>query len=128
MRRTRRRDTSPERKLRSALHVLRLRYRLHRRIQGLRTRPDVTFVTAKVAVYINGCFWHGCAAHGTWPKRNCEFWRSKIERNVERDRAIDAILAQRGWRVVRVWEHDDLNRAAHDIKTIVTDRVSSLAQ
>jgi DNA mismatch endonuclease, patch repair protein len=120
---TRQRDTPSEIKLRSALHRLGLRFRLHRPIEGVpRVRPDIVFVSAKVAVFVDGCFWHGCPQHGTWPKANNDWWRKKLESNIKRDRRQDAALSAAGWSVVRVWEHEDLIEAATGIAMSVGAR------
>lgn len=74
---------------------------------------------------MDGCFWHGCPEHGTWPKRNAEFWREKIERNVKRDRETDASLAEAGWLPVRVWEHDDVDGAVDRIVALLQRRTGS---
>ncbi len=118
----RRRDTAPERALRSELHRLGLRFRLHRRLAGLRREADVVFGPARVAVFVDGCFWHGCPQHATWPKANAEFWRTKIERNRSRDADTDARLAHAGWEVVRIWEHEDPVEAARLIAARVRAR------
>ncbi|MBI3885287.1 MAG: very short patch repair endonuclease [Opitutae bacterium] len=70
-----------------------------------RVKPDFVFRAARMAVFVDGCFWHGCPKHATWPKTRAAFWRAKILRNRERDRQVDRRLRQLGWRVVRVWEH-----------------------
>lgn len=67
---------------------------------------DVAFTAAKVAVFVDGCFWHRCPEHATMPKRNVEFWEPKLRRNVERDRIVDVALADAGWTVIRCWEHE----------------------
>jgi len=104
MSRIRGRDTKPEKLLRSALHAEGLRFRIHRRdIPG---RPDLVFVKARVAVFIDGCFWHGCPVHCVKPKTNRAFWLSKIRRNKARDVKVNATLAAGGWKVRRYWEHD----------------------
>ena len=123
MRATPRRDTALELALRSALHCLGLRFRVDWPLSGSRRRADVTFVKAKVAVFCDGCFWHGCPTHGTWPKTNADWWREKILANVQRDRDTDAWLAAAGWKVLRVWEHDDAKQAARRIATVVWRRV-----
>jgi DNA mismatch endonuclease (patch repair protein) len=107
MRAQRERDTGIERAIRSLLHARGLRFRIHRRLlKGSRREVDVVFPGAKVAVFVDGCFWHGCPEHGTWPRNNAEFWRGKIEGNVRRDRDTDARLEAEGWTVVRVREHE----------------------
>ncbi|MGW5054865.1 very short patch repair endonuclease [Actinokineospora sp. NPDC004072] len=113
MSRQRARDTAVEMALRRALHAAGLRYRVHRRpVPGVRREADVAFTRARVAVFVDGCFWHGCPEHATWPKSNADFWRAKIEGNRARDRDTDARFAAAGWRVVRVWEHEDPAAAA----------------
>jgi DNA mismatch endonuclease, patch repair protein len=120
MQATPRRDTPAEVALRSALHRLGLRFRLHRSIDGVpRTRPDIVFVSAKIAVFVDGCFWHGCPDHGSTPKANGEWWVRKLAANVERDRRYDAALRAAGWTVVRIWEHEDPSAAAARIFKLV---------
>lgn len=99
-------DTGLERMLRSKLHRWGLRFRLHRPVPGTRRMGDLAFVRARVAVLVDGCFWHGCPDHGTWPKANAQWWRTKIEANRARDRSTNELLAAAGWVVIRVWEHD----------------------
>lgn len=101
------RDTAPEVTLRRALHACGLRFRLPRG-RALPGSPDVIFPAARVAVFVDGCFWHGCAAHGTKPKANAAFWAAKIDRNRERDGQVDERLAALRWQSVRVWEHEVL--------------------
>jgi DNA mismatch endonuclease (patch repair protein) len=106
MRSNRGRDTAPELAVRRRLHALGLRYRVSvRPIPGLRRTADIVFPRIRVAVFIDGCFWHGCPDHYQAPTRNAEFWIGKRARNRERDRETDAVLGVAGWRVVRVWEH-----------------------
>jgi DNA mismatch endonuclease (patch repair protein) len=95
-------DTGPERQLRSALHALGLRFRKH--VAHLRGSPDVVFVAAKVAVFVDGDFWHGYR-YPAWRLKLAPYWQQKIERNRARDRRTFACLRQQGWAVVRVWEH-----------------------
>jgi DNA mismatch endonuclease (patch repair protein) len=123
MRAQRERDTGIEREIRSRLHARGLRFRVHRRLlKGSRREVDVVFPGAKVAVFVDGCFWHGCPEHGTWPRNNAEFWRRKIEGNVERDRDTDTRLEADGWTVVRVWEHEAPADAAARIADAVERR------
>jgi DNA mismatch endonuclease (patch repair protein) len=103
MSRIRGKDTGPELTIRKALWGLRLRYRTRSAIVG---RPDIVFVTAKVAVFIDGCFWHGCLLHGVKPKTNSSFWREKIRKNRVRDRKVIRLLKAEGWSVLRFWEHE----------------------
>jgi DNA mismatch endonuclease (patch repair protein) len=108
MRANRRTDTKPELALRHALYRLGYRYRKDYRLDldgGRRVRPDIAFTARKVAVFVDGCFWHACPEHGRDPAVNQWYWAPKLRRNVERDRAADAALAAAGWRVIRIWEH-----------------------
>ncbi|MBN8428768.1 MAG: very short patch repair endonuclease [Xanthomonadales bacterium] len=104
MSRIRVRDTGPELNLRRSAWALGLRYRLQYRIG--RSRPDMTFVGARLAVFVDGCFWHGCPLHSTKPKNNREFWEQKLRRNVERDAEQTQWLESQRWRVLRIWEHE----------------------
>ena len=97
------RDTGPELLLRRALWSAGARYRLRYPLPG---RPDIVFPGPQIAVFVDGCFWHGCPEHGVQPLTNSEFWKRKIAQNMARDNLIDVKLAAIGWRVVRVWEHD----------------------
>ena len=125
MERQTQRDTQPERALRSELHRRGLRYRLHQRpIPSLRRQADLVFTRARVAVFVDGCFWHGCPTHGTWPKNNAEWWRAKIAANQQRDQNTDNALAEAGWLSVRVWEHEDPRAAADRVGGIVRDRLA----
>jgi DNA mismatch endonuclease (patch repair protein) len=103
MSRVRQRGTALELRLRSALRARRLRYRTNVSLPGT---PDIAIGTGKLAVFVDGCFWHGCPRHGTMPKTNRAFWRRKIVRNRERDSEVDRELRKLGWRPVRVWEHE----------------------
>ena len=108
MRAIRRADTKPELALRSALHRAGYRFRKDYRLDldaGSRVRPDIAFTARRVAVFVDGCFWHACPEHGRNPAVNEWYWAPKLRRTVERDRAADAALAAAGWRVVRNWEH-----------------------
>lgn len=120
---TRQQDTKPETLLRSELHRLGLRYRLHRPVvPGVRRRPDIVFGPARVAVFVDGCFWHGCPQHGTSAKANAKFWREKIATNQRRDFDTNIRLQRAGWKVVRIWEHEDPEDAAARIARVVTKR------
>lgn len=124
MSRTRRRDTKPELELRRALHARGLRFRVDRSVLAdRRRRPDIVFGPARVVVFVDGCFWHGCPEHATWPASNPDFWREKIETNRLRDRDTDERLAAEGWEVVRVWEHEEPTAAADRIERLVRQRV-----
>lgn len=123
MRRVRQKGTESEMALRRALYARGLRYRVQ---VPLLTNPrrtvDVAFPGPRVAVFVDGCFWHGCPKHGTWPKANAEFWRSKILANRRRDRDTDGRLREAGWEVVRVWGHEAPERAATRIFELVQSR------
>lgn len=119
------RDTQPELAIRRELHRRGLRYRLHRRPIITSNRvADVLFRRAQVAVYVDGCWWHGCPHHKSWAKANELFWRDKIDRNVARDRETDATLRAAGWLVVRVWEHEAAAEAASRIEAVVRRRLA----
>jgi DNA mismatch endonuclease (patch repair protein) len=110
------RDTSPESAVRSALHGRGLRFRKHyAAVKGLRCRPDIVFVGARVAVFIDGCFWHRCPDHGTSPKTNSAYWTEKLDRNVQRDRRNTAAFEAAGWTVMRFWEHEPPGKIADEI-------------
>ena len=114
MKANRRADTKPELVLRRALHGLGYRYRKDHRLDlagGTRVRPDIVFTARRVAVFVDGCFWHCCPEHGSQPSANNWYWEPKLRRNVERDRAADEALGNAGWTVVRLWEHEQLNAA-----------------
>ena len=103
-----RRDTKPEVALRRALHRRGLRYFVDRApLKGMRRRADLVFPKRKVAVYVDGCFWHSCPIHATAPRNNARWWADKLAANVARDRDTDEKLLAEGWRVVRIWEHED---------------------
>lgn len=106
MRGNRRRDTKPELAVRRLIHAAGLRYRVDFAPIGGRSRADIVFSRARVAIFIDGCFWHGCPAHATYPKRNSDYWIPKLQRNMERDRESDARLQLAGWTVLRFWEHE----------------------
>lgn len=126
MRGNRRRDTRPEMAVRRAVHRLGLRYRVDfRPLPGLNRRADLVFTRAKVAVFVDGCYWHGCPQHGTTARTNASYWGPKISRNRERDLDTDRQLAAAGWEVVRIWEHDNSDIAASRVADIVGERRSS---
>jgi DNA mismatch endonuclease, patch repair protein len=110
----RRRDTNPERQLRSLLHRRGLRFRCDHPIvaTGRRVRVDVAFMALKIAVFVDGCFWHQCPEHGRMPRANRDYWLPKLNRNVERDREVDLALQGAGWTVIRLWEHLHVEDAA----------------
>jgi len=116
-----RKDTKPEVALRSELHRRGFRFRkdLLVRFEGGRVRPDVVFTKAKVAAFVDGCFWHCCPVHGRIPKANPAYWVPKLKANVERDRRVDAQLRADGWTVVRVWEHEPVEDAADHVERVL---------
>lgn len=117
------RDTTPERLLRKHLYELGMRYRVsHRPLPKLRRTADVAFPGVRVAVFMDGCFWHGCPDHCRWPESNEGFWRNKIEGNRARDAETNRALEQSGWLAVRVWEHEDPSEAAEEIAALVKAR------
>jgi len=123
-----RRNTTPELALRSALHRRGLRFRVHRRpIPGLRREADLVFSAVRVAVFVDGCFWHGCPEHATWPKSNAEWWRLKLTANRERDAETDARLADAGWLSLRVWEHESTDEAANRLVSAIANRRTATA-
>ncbi|WP_456824146.1 very short patch repair endonuclease [Cellulomonas sp. P5_E12] len=122
MSRARRRDTGPELALRSAVHALGLRYRVAYPVPGQRRRTmDLAFTRARVAVFVDGCFWHGCPEHGTSPRLNSDWWRQKLDANRARDEDTNRVLGALGWVVIRVWEHENPEVAALRIATSVAD-------
>jgi DNA mismatch endonuclease (patch repair protein) len=115
MSRIRGRNTRPEIALRAALWSLGLRYRLHYPVPG---RPDVVFPRQHVAVFVDGCFWHGCPVHSVKPKSNTAFWKEKLGKNIERDRRNESKLIELGWMFVRFWEHE-LDRRPMECAAVV---------
>lgn len=122
MKAQRRRDTGPELALRKELWRRGLRYRVDHKVEGRRRRVDIVFIGARIAVFVDGCFWHSCPAHATKPKANQEWWRAKLAANVDRDRLTDQALTLAGWTVIRVWEHEDVLSAADRIEAAVRRR------
>lgn len=124
MQANRRADTKPEIALRKALHHRGFRYRKDLRIevQSMKVRPDIVFTRRKVAVFVDGCFWHVCPEHGRIPTTNDWYWAPKLRRNMERDRASNAALARAGWTVVRLWEHEDLTTAVDAVISALENR------
>jgi DNA mismatch endonuclease (patch repair protein) len=123
MRSNRSRDTAPELALRRAVFRLGLRYRVCARpVPGVRRTTDMVFAGAKVAVELRGCYWHGCPAHHRLPAANRDYWTAKVEKNKARDADMERILAEAGWRLIVVWEHEDPTEAATQIATVVRGR------
>jgi DNA mismatch endonuclease, patch repair protein len=110
------RDTKPELKVRRAVHALGLRYKVSvRPLPKVRRTADLVFTKAKIAVFVDGCFWHGCPTHHTVAKTNAEFWAAKVASNESRDRETDRLLTDTGWLVVRIWEHESPDAAAQRV-------------
>lgn len=129
MQRVRQKNTSAELELRRELHALGLRYRIQVSVLTTPRRvADIAFVGARVAVFVDGCFWHGCPLHASWPKKNAEFWRAKILANMQRDRDTDARLRENGWAVARVWAHETPSKAASQIANVVLRRTVRLSR
>lgn len=131
MQANKRSGTKPEVALRSTLHRLGYRYRkdfLLRLGDGVRVRPDIVFTARKVAVFVDGCFWHVCPEHGRQPTTNEWYWSPKLARNIERDRRVGAALAEAGWTVVRIWEHESIDDAASAVTSALlrTSNMSSI--
>jgi DNA mismatch endonuclease (patch repair protein) len=126
MQNTKTRDTGPELALRSELHRLGLRYRVDvPPIQGMRRRADLVFKASRVAVFVDGCFWHGCSVHGSLPKSNSEWWAEKLVKTEERDRDTDRTLRLAGWKAVRVWEHENPKVAAARVARTIQRRLTT---
>jgi DNA mismatch endonuclease (patch repair protein) len=120
---TRQRDTLAEMELRRALHRHGFRYRVDSApVAALRTRADVVFTKARVAVFVDGCFWHSCPEHGSIPQTNRDWWITKLATNVARDRRASEQLREAGWVVLRCWEHDDMTRVAKKVISVVRAR------
>ncbi|MEZ4553122.1 MAG: very short patch repair endonuclease [Dehalococcoidia bacterium] len=124
MKGNRKKNTRPEVQLRSVLHALGLRFRKHYRIV-LPDLPsfegDIVFPRQQLVVLVDGCFWHQCPKHSNVPRVNTEYWKPKLERNVQRDRRIDAALQAAGWTVFRVWEHEPPTDAAARIRHRISE-------
>jgi DNA mismatch endonuclease (patch repair protein) len=120
MKSNRGRDTSIELAVRQLLHRRGLRYRVDFRIlPRLRSRADIVFLSQRVAVYLDGCFWHQCPVHGTIPKTNPDYWAPKLHRNTERDAETTEALSREGWTVMRFWEHESPTAVADSIEVAV---------
>jgi DNA mismatch endonuclease (patch repair protein) len=120
-------NTRPEIELRLALCSLGInRYKVDYKLMiGVRRKADIAFPAKKIAVFVDGCFWHGCPKHGTWPKANAQFWRAKIEQNKERDIDTNKKLKAAGWKIIRVWEHENMSKVAKKMEKLMKIRVSN---
>lgn len=122
MRKQKSRDTAPEIAVRRELHRRGLRYRIHRAVVDPRRKHDVVFVGPMVVAAVHGCFWHGCPEHGVTPKSNTAWWSEKIARNKQRDEDTSRKLADAGWELVEIWEHEDPVAAADRVEAVVRSR------
>ncbi|MGW7819084.1 very short patch repair endonuclease [Streptomyces puniciscabiei] len=117
------RDTAPEVAVRRLLHAAGLRYRVNRPVPGMPRRTiDIVFTRAKVAIFLDGCFWHGCPEHATHPKANAAWWRAKLDKNMARDLETTEHLQAEGWTVLRFWEHESPEAVARRITQSVTPK------
>ncbi|MDF2092583.1 very short patch repair endonuclease [Knoellia sp. 3-2P3] len=115
-------ETAPEMHIRRLLHASGLRYRIHYPVPGRpRRKIDIAFPKARVAVFVDGCYWHACPQHGTMPKSNTEWWQWKLSANTSRDEDTNRVLAEAGWRVMRFWEHESPEQVATAVTRAVRD-------
>lgn len=125
MSRQRTRDTEPEMALRRELHGRGMRYRVEYPVPGNRRRSiDIAFVGIRLAVFVDGCFWHGCPRHGTWPMTNAEWWENKIKMNRARDADTDRLLRDHSWEPLRLWEHESATAADRVIDAYIRRRIA----
>jgi len=120
-------NTKPELKLRKALWNEGIRYRINTKLTG---KPDIVFTSKKIAIFVDGCFWHCCPIHGTSPKSNVPFWGSKLQKNIERDAKVNQLLKESGWNVYRIWEHkidSDIVGVISSIKTLLASSGNHLS-
>lgn len=122
MAKVRQTGTDTELALRREMYRIGLRYRIgYEVLRKPRRVADVAFPGRKIAVFIDGCFWHGCPEHATWPKRNADFWRQKIEANRQRDADTNARLEANGWTALRFWSHESPTKAAEVVARVVAE-------
>ncbi|MDO0933451.1 very short patch repair endonuclease [Streptomyces sp. DG2A-72] len=118
------RNTAPEVAVRKLLHAAGLRYRVNVPVPGIPRRTiDIVFPKAKIAIFLDGCFWHGCPQHATHPKSNAEWWRTKLGKNMARDQETTKHLTTAGWTVLRFWEHEVPAEVAEEVKASVLRRM-----
>ncbi len=127
MRGNHRRDTRPELALRRLLHGSGHRFRVDLLIEacGVKVRPDIVFTRRRVAVFIDGCFWHSCPKHGNQPNSNVGYWLPKLQRNQERDSRVTAALEAAGWKVLRIWEHEPVEEAASRVESALSNWIDA---
>ena len=128
MRSVKSKNTGLEKHFRSALHRAGLRFRLHPKLPG---NPDLCFPKAKLACFVDSCFWHACKEHGSMPKSNHEFWQKKLQRTQKRDELLPSLYAETSWRVIRIWEHEincDLPSVIQRVKNLVQERVEVVSK
>jgi len=120
------RDTAPEVAVRRLLHAAGMRYRVNVPVPGMPRRTiDIVFPKAKIAIFMDGCFWHGCPEHATRPRANAEWWRNKLDKNMARDQETTEHLRAAGWTVLRYWEHEIADAVAKEVGATVLQRRSS---
>lgn len=113
-------NTAPELSLRRALHRAGKRFRVQYKVRGLPRRTvDIALVGSRIAIMVDGCFWHACPVHASWPRNNAGWWREKLAANVARDRDTDRLLESLGWTVLRVWEHEATDSALERVLTLL---------
>lgn len=124
----RQRDTRCEMNIRRELHKRGIRYRIDcRPIPNMRRRADIVIRSAKLAVFVDGCFWHGCPLHWKPPKQHSEWWEAKVAANIRRDKDTTALVEDAGWMVIRAWEHEDATIVAARIADVLYERQSARA-
>ncbi|MFF4039144.1 very short patch repair endonuclease [Streptomyces sp. NPDC001816] len=123
------RDTAPEVAVRQLLHAAGLRYRVNVPVPGMPRRTiDIVFPKAKIAIFMDGCFWHGCPEHATQPKANAEWWRKKLDKNIARDSETTRHLEAAGWTVLRFWEHERPDAVARAVAEARQQAIGSASQ
>lgn len=127
MSKAKRRDTAPEMLLRRELHRRGRRFRVVMKVPGNNRRTiDIAFPRKMLAVFVDGCFWHGCPTHGTQPSANSAWWRQKLAANAGRDADTDRLLMEEGWRVLRIWEHVPIDEAADRVEAALEEPRASI--
>lgn len=118
-----RRDTAPEVLLRRELHRRGRRFRVVTKVPGNNRRTiDIAFPRQRLAVFVDGCFWHSCPDHGTQPSSNSRWWTTKLRANRDRDEDTNRLLAEAGWQVLRIWEHETVDKAADKVEAALAER------